>query len=288
MPTKIEKDIVSGTDTTGHEWDGIKELDSPLPKWWIYVFYATIAWSLVYYVLYPAWPGISGYTKGVFGYSQRVEIQERMTAAAARQAPFVNRIRAASLDEIRKTPDLLNFSIAGGRAVFAENCAGCHGAGGAGLKGYPNLADDNWLWGGTLEAIHQTIAYGIRSGHDQARNSEMPRFGADGLLTPAQIDQLTQFVLSLSGKATGPDAAAGAPLFAENCVACHGEKGEGNAEFGAPRLNGNIWLYGGDAASVRQSIHGSRRGVMPAWAGRLDEATVKMLAIYVHALGGGQ
>jgi cytochrome c oxidase cbb3-type subunit 3 len=289
MPTKIEKDAVTGTETTGHEWDGIKELNTPLPKWWIYVFYATIVWSIGYYVLYPSWPSLSSHAGGMLNYWSRGEIAKQLEDQAVQRAPFVNRIRAASLEEIRRDPDLLGFAIAGGRAMFADNCAPCHGPGGAGGKGYPSLADDDWLWGGDPVTIERIIQYGIRSAHPETRQSQMPRFGLDGMLNAAQINDVTEYVLSLSG--TGNDAAAagrGAPVFAEQCVSCHGEKGTGNAELGAPNLADKVWLYGGDKNSVRQMIAASRSGVMPAWTGRLDDATIKMLTVYVHSLGGGR
>jgi cytochrome c oxidase cbb3-type subunit III len=289
MPTKIEKDLVTGTDTTGHEWDGIKELDTPLPKWWLYVFYATIVWSLGYYVLYPAWPSLSSHTSGLLGYSSRIEIRDRLAAQTAERAPFVERINATSLEEIEKQPDLFNFAIGGGRAVFAENCVPCHGAGGAGAKGFPSLADDEWLWGGTREAIWQTIRHGIRNANSDSRQSQMPRFGVEGILKPAEIADVAEYVMSLSGASKDAAAAArGAPLFAENCASCHGEQGEGNQEVGSPSLTDRIWLYGGDKASIVQSIRAARNGSMPAWSERLDDATLKMLTIYVHSLGGGK
>jgi cytochrome c oxidase cbb3-type subunit III len=289
MPTKIEKDEITGTDTTGHEWDGIKELNTPLPKWWVYVFYATIAWALVWYVLYPAWPSFSSHTPGVLGYTTRGEFRGRMAEIAAQRAPILSRIRAASLDQIRQDPELLAFATVGGRTMFAENCAPCHGPNGSGRRGYPSLADDVWLWGGRLADIHQTIRHGIRNPSDQARVSQMPRFGADGILTPAQILDVAEFVLSLTDRATDrARVARGARVYADSCVSCHGERGEGKFEFGAPRLNSAVWLYGGDRASIIESIAEARAGVMPAWVDRLDEATIKMLTIYVHALGGGQ
>ena len=289
MPTKIEKDEVTGTETTGHEWDGIKELNTPLPKWWVYIFYATVIWSFAYFVLYPAIPTLSGHTNGVLGYWSRGEMNASLEEGRAQRAPFVNRIRAASLDDIRRTPELLNFAIAGGRVAFAENCAPCHQAGGAGTRGYPSLADDVWLWGGTLADIHQTIAYGVRNANERSRTSQMPRFGVDGMLNAEQIRDAAEFVLSLTNRST--DAARvqrGAAVFAENCVSCHGERGQGNQEFGAPALNGQVWMYGGDRATIIESITNARSGNMPAWSERLDEATVKMLAVYVHALGGGR
>lgn len=289
MPTKIEKDIVTGTATTGHEWDGIKELDTPLPKWWIYVFYATIVWSLGYYVFYPAWPTLSSHTAGLLGYSSRVEIREELAAQAAQRAPFVDRIRTEPLDRIESQPELLNFAIAGGRATFLENCAPCHGSGGAGAKGFPSLADDDWLWGGSRDAILQTVTHGVRNVNAESRQSQMPRFGVDGVLKKAEINDVAEYVLALSG--TGTDRAGadrGKAIFADNCAACHGEKGEGNQELGAPNLADKIWLYGGSKADVVESITNARAGSMPAWTGRLDDATIKMLTVYVHSLGGGQ
>ena len=284
-----ERDAVTGRETTGHEWDGIKELNTPLPKWWVYVFIATIVWSFGYWVVYPAWPGITGYTKGLLGYSTRGSFDETMQAATEGRRQWTDRLAAASVQEIAADPDLLAYSVAGGRTLFAENCAPCHGTGGQGAPGYPNLADDSWMWGGDLAAIERTIRYGVRSGHAEARVSEMPRFGADGLLQRAQISDVADYVLSLSGGAA--DAAAverGRTVFAENCLACHGEGGVGNRELGAPALDDAIWLYGGDKAAVEQQVTKPRHGVMPTWSGRLDEVSIKLLSVYVHSLGGGE
>jgi cytochrome c oxidase cbb3-type subunit 3 len=287
MPTKVEKDSVTGTETTGHEWDGIKELDTPLPKWWLYILYATIAWSLVYYVLYPAIPGITGFTRGILGWSQREQIVEDLAAARAAQATYLDRIAAASPADIQADPDLLSFSLSGGRAAFADNCAPCHAPGGAGRPGFPTLADDAWNWGGTLDAIETTLKYGIRSGHAETRQSEMPAFG--DILDQGQTGDVTAYVLSLSGAdADAAAAARGEPLFAENCASCHGETGAGNQELGAPALGDQVWLYGGTAADVAAQIAKPKHGVMPAWTGRLDEPTIKMLTVYVHGLGGGE
>jgi cytochrome c oxidase cbb3-type subunit 3 len=289
MATERDTDALTGRETTGHEWDGIKELNTPLPKWWLYVLYATILWSLVYVVLYPAIPWFSGHSKGILGWSQRVEFSERMAAVRTEQAKFEQRILAASLDEIRGDPELLAFALAGGRSAFADNCAPCHGPGGGGRKGFPSLADDVWLWGGTLDAIDQTIRYGIRSAHDETRQSAMPAFGVDGILGREQIDDVAEYVLSLSGRAGDPGAAErGQALFADQCVACHGETGEGNPELGAPALKGQDWLYGNTKLDIVGQVTKPKHGVMPAWTGRLDPATIKMLAIYVHSLGGGQ
>jgi len=289
MPTKIEKDAPTGQMTTGHEWDGIKELNTPLPKWWLYTFYVTIAFSLVYTVLYPAWPTGKDATDGVLGWTQRQELAGKIAAEQERTAPVMARIAAADIGEIRNDPELMGFVQAKGRVAFADNCAGCHGAGGAGSVGFPSLADDDWLWGGTPDQILQTVTYGIRNANPDSRIADMPRFGADQMLEPAAINDVTEYVLSLTGTQTDIAAAErGAQVYADNCAACHGAEGEGMQEVGAPRLNDSIWLYGGDKASVLHTVTYARRGNMPAWSERLDPATVKILSAYVHALGGGQ
>ncbi len=285
-----EIDQVTGVETTGHTWDGnLKELNKPLPKWWLYTFYVCVIWAIGYWILYPAWPTLNGYTKGVLGYNQRAVVTEEVKAAKADQAKYFEQITAKSLEEITQDQELLPFVMAGGAAVFGDNCGPCHGKGAQGAVGYPNLNDDDWLWGGTLDAIHQTILYGIRSGHDEARDMAMPKFGRDEILQPAQIADIAQYVLSLSGKAAD-DAMAqrGKDLFAENCAACHGDDGKGNIELGAPNLTDGIWLYGGTPEHIAKSIETGRGGVMPSWSGRLDPATIKMLTVYVHSLGGGK
>jgi cytochrome c oxidase cbb3-type subunit 3 len=289
MPTKIEKDALTGRDTTGHEWDGIKELNTPLPKWWLYVMYATIVWSVVWWFLYPSWPGITGYFGGIVGANQRLEFDQRMTAAGASQAQYLERIDAASLEQIASDPELTSFALAGGGAAFADNCAPCHGLGGAGQGPYPSLADDAWLWGGTLDDIHTTLLYGIRSNHEDTRFNLMPAFGTDGILDRQQINDVAEHVLALAGREHDAAAAErGAEVYAEQCAACHGEAGEGIQELGAPRLDDAIWLYGGTKEEIVAQIYAPRHGVMPAWTGRLDPETLKTLTVYVHGLGGGQ
>ena len=288
MSTK-EIDEVTGVETTGHEWDGIKELNKPLPKWWVWTFWATIIWSIGYWVLYPAFPTLTGYTKVVLGYSQRAVVAEQIEAARAEQAKFRDALAATPLEQVKDDPELLRFAMAGGAAVFADNCAPCHGRGAQGFPGYPNLNDDEWLWGGSIEDIHNTIRFGIRSGHPEGRDSQMPRFGIDQLLDRNQISDTAEYVLSLSGRATDEAAVArGREIFAEQCVACHGEDGKGNVELGAPNLADAIWLYGGSKEDIMESIRTGRGGQMPSWEGRLDPVTIKSLAVYVHSLGGGQ
>ena len=289
MPTRIDRDALTGKTTTGHEWDGIKELNTPLPKWWLYVLYATIAWSALWWLLYPSWPWLTGYFGGILGANQRLELVERMAVAEETRAQYLERIGAASLDEIAQDPELANFALVGGAAAFADNCAPCHGLGGAGQGFYPNLADDAWIWGGTLDDIHTTILYGVRSDHEQTRLNEMPAFGALEMLGRDEISDVAEHVLALSGRSDDPEAAArGAQLFADQCMACHGEAGEGLQELGGPALADAIWQYGGTREEIVAQIQNPRHGVMPAWVGRLEPETIKILATYVHALGGGQ
>jgi len=289
-----EKDIdeATGVETTGHVWDGdLKELNKPLPKWWLYTFYVTIVWAIGYWVLYPAWPLANSYTPGILGYSQRATVMEEVKAAKEAQGAMRSKLDQTPLTEVRNDQELLRFANAGGRAAFANNCSQCHGTGAQGFKGYPNLNDDDWIWGGDIEAIHQTIAHGIRWPlDDDTRVSEMPKFGADGILETAQINDVAEYTLSLSGKSTDTAAVErGKALWEENgCGGCHGEDGKGMAELGAPNLTDAIWLYGSSKEAVAESIYTGRGGAMPSWQDRLDPVTIKALAVYVHSLGGGQ
>jgi cytochrome c oxidase cbb3-type subunit 3 len=284
-----EVDRVTGIATTGHEWDGIKELNRPLPRWWVYTFYATIIWSFGFWVAYPAFPTINDYTRGMLGYSQRATVAEEVASAKAAQAGTRDKLAKTSLADVRKDPELLRFAVAGGNAAFQTNCAPCHGRGAQGFAGYPNLNDDDWIWGGGIEDIHKTILYGVRSEDKQTRTSQMPRYGLDNLFTREQVADVTEHVLSLSGRAQDQAAAArGAVIFKEQCVACHGDDGKGKVELGAPNLTDGIWLYGSGREAVMESIRTGRGGVMPRWQNRLDPVTIKALAVYVHSLGGGK
>jgi len=282
-------DQVTGYQTTGHEWDGIEELNRPLPKWWLYTFYACVLWSLVYFVLYPSWPLVSGYTQGVLGYSQRETVAAQLEAAQEAQKQWRDQIAAKDLSAIKADPDLFQFAVAGGAAAFGDNCAPCHGTGAQGFVGYPNLNDDVWLWGGSLEAIHTTLLYGIRAQNDDTRLNDMLAFGRDQILTRDQVKDVTEYVRALSNQ--DHDAAAaerGATVFADNCVACHNEGGIGSQELGAPNLTDAIWLYGGSREAIYESVYNGRMGVMPAWEDRLDAVTIKQLTVFVHSLGGGE
>ena len=290
MAERKRIDEPTGTETVGHEWDGIEELDTPMPRWWLWTLYATIAWAVVYTVLYPAWPMISSATAGTLGWSSRGQLEAEMKAEADRKRPVELALAQIPIERLPEDSKLLNAAVQGGAAAFKVNCVQCHGSGAAGTKGYPNLNDDDWLWGGDLKAIHKTLENGIRQpGDKQTRTSQMPAFGRDGILQPNEIQFLTSYVRTLSG-AEKPGAASqrGAALFAVNCAACHGAGGKGNRTLGAPNLTDKIWLYGGDRASIAETITNARYGIMPAWGQRLDPVTVKMLAAYVHSLGGGE
>lgn len=278
------------TPSTGHEWDGIKEYDNPLPRWWLWSFYATIVWAIGYMILYPALPLVRGATQGLLGFSTRGEVAADITKFEQANAAVRERLVQADLASIPQDPELVSFATNAGGAVFRTNCIQCHGSGAAGNPGYPSLIDDSWLWGGTLEDIHLTLQHGIRDPHDpDTRYSEMPKFGVDGLLEPTQISQVTDYVLSLSGAPHDAAAAqAGAAVYTENCAACHQEDGSGDRAQGAPALNDQVWLYGGDAATINRVITNGPFGVMPAWADRLSEADIRAVATYVHGLGGGE
>jgi len=283
-----EIDEVSGVDTTGHEWDGIKELNNPLPRWWVWTFYATIVWALAYTIAYPAWPLISSATGGLLGYSSRGDIKKELAAAQEAKRDYVTAVEASTVDQILADDTLRQFASAAGAAAFKVNCIQCHGTGAVGSAGYPNLNDDDWLWGGKPDEIRATIAHGIRFAEDDAtRSSEMPAFGT--MLEPAQIKEIAIYVRSLSGNTEDVAAVGeGAQLFAENCTVCHRETGKGNREFGAPDLTDAIWLYGSNEADIISQIRAPRNGVMPSWGGRLGDTTVKELSVYVHSLGGGE
>jgi cytochrome c oxidase cbb3-type subunit III len=286
---RSKRDPVAEPETTGHEWDGIQELNKPLPKWWLYVFYATVIWSVGYWLLMPSWPLLSSYTKGLLDYSQREKLSLQIEAARAEKAQYRDKIAASDLAAINADPELLRFALAGGEAAFGDNCAPCHARGAQGAFGYPNLRDDSWLFSGTLEGIQQTIMYGIRADHPKTHGGMMPGFGKTGLLPADQVSDVADYVVSLSGGAHDQQAAErGAKIFAQSCAACHGPEAKGNHELGAPDLTDALWLYGGDKATIVASIDGGRTGVMPAWVHRLDPETIKELAIYVHALGGGE
>ena len=278
-------------ETTGHEWDGIQEYNNPLPRWWLWIFYATIVWGIGYTIAYPAWPGLKEATPGLLGYSSRAEVEKEIAAAEAGNAEINARLASVELTEVVEDPELNSYATQAGAAVFRTWCAQCHGSGAAGVQaaGYPNLLDDAWLWGGTIEDIHTTIAHGIRNEDDPAaRWSQMPVFG--DILSEEEIVQVVNYVMTLSG-GTPQDAAAaeaGAEIYEIQCAACHGAEGGGDRFQGAPALNDAIWLYGGDYDTLMETVTYSRFGVMPPWQNRLEEHEIRAVAAYVHQLGGGE
>ena len=290
---RVGKNVVE-VQSTGHSWDGIEEYDNPLPRWWLWTFYATIVWSVGYVLAYPAIPLIHGSTQGFIGTTPRDEVAVDIKRFADANAPIQQKLASVELGTIKDDPELVNYTGNAGRAVFNTWCVQCHQAGGAGASGYPALVDDDWLWGGTIDDIHTTILHGIRSPDDpDSRYSEMPRFGADGILDAAQIDQVTNYVLALAKLPHDTaKAEAGATVYADNCVACHMEDGTGDRAQGAPNLTDAVWLYTDNGqpteARIRQIIHDGPFGVMPAWSQRLSEADIRAVASYVHSLGGGE
>lgn len=282
-------DELSGVETTGHEWDGIKELNNPLPRWWLWTFYGTIIFAIGYTVAFPAWPLISSATTGLLGYSSRADHAAEVAAAEAAQGTTLARIADLPLPDIMAQPDLTRFATAGGKSLFKVYCSQCHGTGATGSIGYPNLNDDEWIWGGSVDQIYTTIAHGARSPVDaDTHYNLMPNFGTDELLDAASIATVARQVASFSGIEGGESTEEGQQIFADNCASCHGDQGQGVAELGGPSLNDGLWLYEASLAGIQAQVEKPRHGVMPAWSGRLSDPAIKQLAIYVHGLGGGQ
>jgi cytochrome c oxidase cbb3-type subunit 3 len=285
---KKDVDELSGVETTGHEWDGLKELNNPLPRWWVWVFLVCCLWSAWYFVIYPSWPIPGGATEGTSGYTQFKELQDSQKEILARQQAHLSRFESASYDEIMNDQELYTFAMAGGASAFKQNCATCHGSGAEGGKGYPNLNDDDWLWGGKISDINQTLLHGIRADNWDTRMSQMPAFGSEGLLKGKEIGAVADYVLTLSGGEHKDDYQEGQSIFQKQCASCHGTDGKGSHEFGAPNLTDKIWLYGGKRSDIYETIMSARAGMMPAWKDRLDENTIRQLSIYVHQRGGGE
>ena len=285
MADKTERDAVTGQPTTGHVWNGIKELNTPLPRWWVWVFIATVVWSIGYWVVMPAWPLISSYTTGIYNYSSRADVNADVEAALAAQGEMLAAINDTPLSEIGNDPALEAFAFASGRSSFALHCSQCHGLGGEGAYGIPSLTDDAWIWGGDLESIYQTIRFGVRDEHPETRFNFMPAYlGEFGLLSEDEARATAAFVLTLSSG--GADfASPGGEVYVRECAMCHGDAGEGLTFMGGPALNDAIWLYGGAEEEIYAQIANPTHGMMPAWEDRLSPETLKKLAIYVHSLG---
>mgnify|MGYP001554046912 FL=1 len=283
-------DHPTGTETVGHEWDGIEELNTPLPRWWLWTFYGCIAFAIGYCIAFPSLPSANGQPGGATEWSSRKQLQAELDSRQAQLKPIHTALAATDITKLEAQPQLMQAAVSGGAAAFKVHCVQCHGAGAAGSKGYPNLNDDEWLWGGDLATVEKTIADGVRQpSHEATRFSQMPAFGRDGILTPAQVEDTVSFVRTLSHQEkASASSRRGAALFAANCVVCHGPDGKGMREQGAPNLTDAIWLYGGDRGTIAQTVTNSRFGVMPAWSLKLDKVTIRMLAAYVHSLGGGE
>lgn len=285
---KKDIDKLSGVETTGHEWDGLKELNNPLPRWWVWVFIVSCIWAFGYFFFYPAWPVPGGATEGSLGYTQYKELAESQQEIFERQQVYLEKFEEAGFEEIMNDPELYAFAIAGGKAAFKDNCATCHGSGAEGGNGYPNLNDDDWLWGGKVTDIYTTLLHGIRvHGDYDTRLSQMPAFGKDQVLNKEEINQVVDYVLALSAEGD-VTSMPGHGIFQAHCASCHGADGKGLHEFGAPNLTDSIWFYGGDRETVYETVFYARGGMMPAWKDRLDDNTIRQLSIYVHQLGGGE
>lgn len=283
-------DKATGTETVGHEWDGIEELDTPMPRWWLLTLYATIVWAIGYVILYPAWPLLNSATEGVLGWTSRGEYAAEVADRERELKPIRAALVATDIAKLSENPALMQQAIEGGRSAFKVHCVQCHGSGASGSKGYPNLNDDDWLWGGDLAAIEYSIVHGIRNpDHEQTRFSQMPAFGRDGILQSNEIADLVSHVRTIAGKEkASASSRRGTVLFENNCAVCHKSDGSGDRTQGAPDLTDAINLYGLDRASLTDTITNSPNGVMPRWGQRLDAATIRMLAAYVHSLGGGE
>ena len=285
--TNKDKQNENKVTTTGHKWDdNITEYNIPAPRWWLIVWFICIIWGVGYWFFYPAIPVPGGSNEGSLEWTSQKQLSESQNKILAKKNKYLEKFDKSTFDEILANRDLLEFALNGGKSAFLNNCAGCHGTGADGFKGFPNLNDDDWLWGGKIEDIYQTLKYGIRSGHEKARENAMPAFGRDKILTREEITYLVEHVLYLSGQSVGNKN--GANLFQENCASCHGKVGKGNKELGAPNLTDKIWLYGGTKEDILHTINNSRAGVMPYWSSRLDDSTIRKLSIYVYSLGGGE
>jgi cytochrome c oxidase cbb3-type subunit 3 len=282
-------DPISGQRTTGHEWDGIQELHTPIPTWWITAFLCSVIVALLYAFAYPSWPSGHDFYRGFLGWSSHGQFAEAADAAQAAQAGWRRRIAELSPAQIEADDELRRLATAAGRATFLQNCAPCHGRGAAGQVGqFPSLIGNDWIWGGRLDDIYQTVQHGIRNEDPESRNSAMPVFGE--ILPPQQIEQVADYVLTLADPARAATRAAmpGADVFAQNCAPCHGPTGHGGRAVGAPNLAAGIWHYGGTREAIIRQVTTPRMGVMPSFGKRLGDVTLKLVAVYIHTLGGGE
>lgn len=283
-----ERDPHTGYMTTGHEWNGIKELNTPVPRPVYFFLVVTAAFAVVYWLLMPAWPLGVTYTKGLLGIDQRTTVAEALDEAAAQRAAWTQRIETADFAEIQGDPQLMAIVRQTGRTLFGDNCSVCHGTHATGGPGFPDLTSGSWLWGGDPEAIAETLRIGINATHPDTRTGQMLAFGRDGILPRADVETVVTYVQSLSDPsiaATAEQLDAGREVFLANCATCHGEDGKGMTDTGAPNLTDRFWIHGGDRQSIFTTVYGGRQGHMPSWEGRLSPVDRKILALYVLDLG---
>ncbi|MBX6323646.1 MAG: cytochrome-c oxidase, cbb3-type subunit III [Rhodospirillaceae bacterium] len=281
-----ERDPYTGHATTGHEWDGIRELNTAVPRpVWVFLIAAAL-FSVVYWVLMPAWPLGRTYTRGLLGADARRDVVASLQRAALARSDWTARVAAGDFAAVAADEALMARVRETGHALFGDNCAACHGVDAAGGPGFPSLIDGTWLWGGAPDTVFETIRVGVNAEHPETRVSQMPAFGRDGMLDRQAILDVVAYVRSLSqpGIAAGPESdrvAAGREVFAANCTACHGEDARGSDETGAPDLTDTFWLYGGDEESIYRTVYGGRQGHMPSWEGRLSDLDRRTLTLYV-------
>ncbi len=282
-----EHDVPTGQKTTGHEWNGIKELDTPVPKVVLAFLAIGTIFAVIYWVLAPAWPLGVSYTRGLLGLNDRQEVTQQVAAAQADRAIWTRRLTTEPLATLRADPAAMAYVDEVAPTLFADNCAACHGADLRGGPGFPNLTAPARLWGGDLDTVAETIRVGINADDPQTRRSQMSAFGTFGTLDRDQIQAVSAFIRARSGQAvTAAEREripSGAEVFVTTCASCHGVDGRGDVTVGAPDLTDSVWIYGGDAATVYETIHSGRQGHMPAWEGRLSPADIRMLALYVDA-----
>lgn len=278
----VERDPVSGTDTTGHEWDGITELETPVPWAARWALWLSIAFSVLYWILFPGWPLINDFTRGILGYNSREVVFESIREGAIHRSEMIGTFENDDLAGLIANTALRERYSPAIEILYRDNCAACHGRELTGQTGFPDLTDGQWLWSGNPDEIEHTILYGINDLHPESRASQMLAFGRDGILSDSEVQDVTEYVLSLSGSAEDSDAVArGASLFADNCASCHGDAGEGGLGIGAPSLSGSAWIYGGTREAIATTIDHGRIGVMPAWEARLTREEIRMLTAYV-------
>lgn len=290
---EVERDPLTGRETTGHEWNGIKELDTPVPRGVLMFLIVTHVWAVAWWFFVPSWPLGETYTKGLLGVNQRTTVEARVVEGQQERASWIARLETEPYDVILADEALMETVRDTGQQLFGDNCAACHGRDGKGRANYPDLTDDDWLWGGGPELIEQTMRVGINTAHPETRVAQMPAFGRDQMLDRDQVRSVAAYVYSLSHpESSTPEnlerIQAGQEVFVTTCAACHGDNAEGSQEMGAPDLTDSYWVYGGDLDTIISSVHGGRQGHMPTWDERLTTAEIRTLAIYVHDLGTQQ